>query len=478
MASFFKSSVESKTGEHSETPEEPEPESGKKTSTLKKLLRRYRRFQLSLSPQQNLLYGFATYTLIGWLFLCIPLFHKQPVSMLDNLFVSTSAISTTGLVTVSVFDSYNFIGQLIIMLLFQVGGIGYMTFSSFIVMTNRNLSQWHQRVLGAEFGMPKGFQLRDFLKSVILFTFSIELIGAVCLFASFKHEGIETGFAIWSSIFHSISAFCTAGFGLYNNSFEGFPHNVFINATISVLAICGSLGFIVITDIMYRLSGRTQKITYTSKVIFVIFSVLLFLGTILIYFYEPSIQTASKVNKWLESFFQAMTAITTVGFNTVPIGNLSEPVLLAIIFLMYIGASPSGTGGGMKSTTLTALLAIVWNRMQGKQQVSFLGKQIPLDRLYLATAVFIFYTGFIYLFAFLLSFTERFEFTRILFETASALGTVGLSTGITGDLSAAGKAIIIFAMFIGRLGVITFGLALMARKKQDTIHKAFDDLIV
>lgn len=463
-----------------DTEGEPSPKPIAQKSSIQRFLKKYRKFQLLLTPQQNLVYGFLFYTLLCWLLLCCPCFQKTHVSMLDNLFISTSAMSTTGLVTVSVFDSYNFFGQLIILMLIQFGGIGYMSLSSFIVLSNQKLTHWHQKVLGTEFSMPQGFQLRDFLKSVILFTFAIEAIGAAALFFAFKSAGVETGFAIWSSIFHSVSSFCTAGFGLYNNSFESFPLNTAINAIISVLSICGALGFIVVTDIGYRLLGRTKKITYTTKVIFLMFFLLLITGTVIMYCYEPSLANYHGYHRWMVAFFQAMTAITTVGFNTVPIGVLSLPVLLFIVFMMYIGASPSGTGGGMKLTTLTALTAILWSRIRAKKQVTFLGKGIPVERLYLATSIFILYTGLIFLAVFLLSFTENQSFIAIMFETASALGTVGLSMGITGNLTEAGKVIIILCMFIGRLGVITIGVALMTRRQLNKPDKQieFDDLAV
>lgn len=429
-------------------------------------IKRYRKFQLSLSPQQNLLYGFLTYTLIGWLMLCMPLLHKHAVSALDSLFIATSAISTTGLVTVSVFDTYNWFGQLVIMSLFQIGGIGYMTFTSFVLLSKKSpLTHWHQRVLGAEFTMPKGFEIKDFLKSVIIFTIIIESIGALCLYIAFIKADVEPNFAIWSSIYHSVSAFCTAGFGLYNDSFEQFADNTLINVILSVLAICGSLGFIVVTDIWNRVSGKTKAITFTTKTIFVVIFSLLSVGTVMIYFFEPSIDQLVK-NKWMASFFQSMTALTTVGFNTVPLGSFSLGIMLVVIFLMYVGASPSGTGGGMKSTTLTALIAIMWSRIRNNKQVTFFGKVIPLERLYVATSVFILYASVIFISTFLLAMTEDFPLHQILFETTSAIGTVGLSTGITGNLTSWGKLTLIFVMFVGRLGVLTFGLAILARKKE------------
>lgn len=441
-------------------------------------LQKYRRFQLSLSPQQNLLYGFMAYTFIGWLLLCLPFFHKQGVSALDSLFIATSAISTTGLVTVSVFDTYNWFGQFIVMMLFQIGGIGYMTFTSFILLSKSSkLTHWHQRVLNVAFTMPKGFHIKDFLKSVIIFTIIIETIGALCFYIAFTRSGVSPGFALWSSIYHSVSAFCTAGFGLYNDSFEQFADNTFINGIISVLALCGSLGFIVVTDIANRISRKTKKITDTTKIIFASMGILLLFGTTMIYFFEPSVQHLGS-DKLKASFFQAMTSTTTVGFNTVPVGNFSLGVLLVVIALMYVGASPSGTSGGMKTTTLTALIAIMWNRIRNNKQILFFGKVIPFERLYVATSVFILYASVIFISTFLLAMTEGFPLHQILFETTSAIGTVGLSTGITGDLTSWGKLVIILVMFIGRLGVLTFGLAILARRTQINTEADEADLAV
>jgi trk system potassium uptake protein TrkH len=440
-------------------------------------IKKYRKFQLLLSPQQNLLYGFLTYTCIGWTILCIPLFHKHPVSALDNLFIATSAISTTGLVTVSIFDTYNWLGQFTIMLLIQIGGIGYMTFTSFVLLSKKSrLTHWHQRVLNAEFPMPKGFQIKDFLKSVIIFTIVIETVGALCFYIAFTEAGVDHNFAIWSSIFHSVSSFCTAGFGLYNDSFEQFVDNTSINAIISILSICGSLGFIVVTDFWNRISGKTKTISYTTKTIFGVILLLLLVGTFMIYFFESSIRFLDS--QFMISFFQAMTALTNVGFNTVPIGDFSLGIMLIVIFLMYVGASPSGTGGGMKSTTLTALIAIMWNRIRNNKQVTFFGKVLPLERLYVATSVFMLYASVIFISTFLLAMTEDFTLNQILFETTSAIGTVGLSTGITGSLSSLGKLIIIFTMFVGRLGVLTFGLAILSRRNEMKTREDEADLAV
>jgi len=453
------------------------------TSSIKKLLLRgrknYRKFQLSLSPQQNLLFGFLSYTLIGCFLLCLPYFQNKPVSFLDNLFTATSAISTTGLASVSLVDSYSWLGQLVVLLLIQIGGVGYMTFTSFLLLSNKSkLTHWHQRVLNAEFSLPKGFNLGDFLKSVILFTLFIEILGAFAYYLAFIQAGVDHNFAIWSSIFHSVSAFCTAGFGLYNTNLEPFAYSVPVNVITSILAISGSLGFIVVTDFWNRIAGKTKEITYTTKVIFGVLVVLLLLGTGVIYFGEPSLNQLKPGFRLMISFFQAMSALTTVGFNTIPLGNFALGVLLILIFLMYIGASPSGTGGGLKSTTLTALIAIMWSRIRNNKQVAFFGKIIPLERLYVATSLFILYASVIFVSTFFMSISENLPLDKLLFEVTSAIGTVGLSTGITGSLSGFGKAVLIFNMFIGRLGLLTFGLAILAQRNNSISHGDEADLAV
>lgn len=425
----------------------------------------------------NLVWGFFLYTVIGFGLLSIPLFHKTSVGLLDNLFISTSAISTTGLVTVSVFDSYNFFGQFIVMILFQIGGVGYMTLTTYyLLFTTRRITHWHNKIIGAEFTLPKTIKINDFIKSVVVFTLIMETLGAVFFFFAFRNSGMESLEAVWFSIFHSVSAFCTAGFGLFNDSFESYSSNNFMNTIISVLAIAGSLGFIVITDLWYRLRGKSKSISFTTKIITYGFVLLLALGTSLFYFIEPSVQNSDT--KLLQSFFQSMSAMTTVGFNTISTGGLSLPILLFVIFLMYIGASPSGTAGGMKITTLTAMISVLKSRLFGQKQISFFGRVIPFERLYVATSTFILYTSIIFLFTFLLTFTEQIDFQQILFEVASALGTVGLSTGITGNLSDIGKVLIIVLMFIGRVGVLTFGFALINRKQKENEKYIEDDLAV
>ena len=446
---------------------------------LKKILwRKLRKFQLLLSPQQNLLFGFLVYSIIGWMLLCLPFMHKLDVSPIDHLFTAASALSTTGLVTSSLYDTYNIWGQMVVALLIQIGGIGYMTFTSFVLIAKGSqLTHWHQRVLNAEFSVPREFKLRDFLKALIIFTIIIELLGAICFYIGFIRLGVEPNFALWSSIFHSISTFCTAGFGLYNDSFEQFKGDVFLNTIISVLALAGSLGFIVVTDVWHRITGRSKKLTFTTHAIIHVTWILLLVGTALFYFFEPTLALYEE-DKLMISFFQAMTALTTVGFNTIPVGNLTTSVLMVLVMLMFIGASPAGTGGGLKSTTFAILITLVWNKIRNNRSILFFGKKLSSKKIELATSIFTLYSGVMCVAVFLLLLVDDFPLEKIIFEAVSALGTVGLSTGITGQLSVAGKLILIAVMFVGRLGVLTFGLALLAHKDKNMDINAEEDLSI
>lgn len=417
-----------------------------------------------LHPAKLVFLGYSSYILCGWLLLCLPFAQcASGVSSLDNLFTATSAVSTTGLVTVDISKYYNFLGQFIIMCLIQLGGIGYMTFGSFVILSRKaNLSNLRSDVGRTVFSLPSSFHIDKFVRAVICFTLIIELLGAAALYAIFKYNNVEN--PLWSAIFHSVSAFCTAGFSLFSNSFEGFAGNFWLNLTIGVLSYLGAIGFIVCLDYWRMLRGEVKSITLTSKIILWATFWLSVVGTTIIFLVEPSIKSLPLDTRILSSFFQAMTAMTTVGFDTISIGGLSKASLLIIIILMIIGASPSGTGGGLKSTTFSAILGIMRSAMRGEKEVRFWGKVIPLERLWTAVAGLGFYLLALLIGTFLLLLTENFSFLELVFEASSALGTVGLSMGITAALSDVGKIVIILLMFCGRLGPLTFSIALFFKQ--------------
>ena len=416
-----------------------------------------------MHPVQCVFLGYLSYILLGWLLLCIPFLQEgEGVKVVDNLFIATSAVSTTGLVTVSVSDSYNFAGQLVILLLIQLGGIGYMTLGSFVILSRKTeLSEVRSEVHKRVFSLPASFRIDKFIRSVIRFTLVIELAGAAALYCLFRQAGMSN--AIWSAIFHSVSAFCTAGFSLYNSSFEGFAGNFWLNAVIALLSYLGAIGFIVWVDVWRLLRGKVKALTLTSKIILWATFWLTVAGTLLVFIAEPSIQSKTVDERLLGAFFLAMTSMTTVGFNTIGTAGLSKASLLLVIVLMVIGASPSGTGGGLKSTTFSAIVGVMRSALRGEQQVTFWGRPVPLERVWTAVASLGFYLTALILGAYLLETMEQSSFVENLFEAASALGTVGLSMGITPALTSVGKLVVILLMFCGRLGPLTFGMALFIR---------------
>lgn len=430
---------------------------------IKLSIKKYSLFLLHLTPHQNIAQTILAYTFLGWIALSLPFMNTTDVSFLDNLFTSAAAVSSAGLNSVNFADSYTFLGKLVVLILIQIGGVGYMTFSSFVYLSfseRHRLRKSQQEKLTAEVSLPKTLKLSDFLWTAMGFTVIAELIGAVFLFNYFRHHDYGIFDAAWYGVFHSVSAFCTAGFSLWNNSLENFADSKTMNIVISCLTLSGAMGFIVVTDVFNFIRRKTKEITFTTKIIVTATVCLVALGTFTLFVTSPGITL-------LEAFFQSVCAITTCGFNTVNIGTMSSCSLLILILLMSIGGAPSGTAGGMKMTTFCAVLAIMYNRLRLNTRVEFMGSRIPLMRLYAATSTFLVFMFLWFVSIFLLTWTENLPFISLVFESSAALSTAGLSTGITPQLSTLGKLIIIATMIVGRIGVVTFGMALLAHDKDD-----------
>ncbi|MGP1275395.1 MAG: TrkH family potassium uptake protein [Caulobacterales bacterium] len=414
---------------------------------------------------QLLLGGYLFYMLAGWGLLSLPIAQATPVSSLDNLFIASSAVSTTGLVTVDPGSSYTLFGEIVILLLIQLGGIGYMTFGSFLVLSlSHRWTRFRETVTRAAFPLPSDFDAAAFIRRVVYFTLAVEAIGALLLWPMLAGAGVDN--ALWSAIFHSVSAFCTAGFSLFPNSFEDFTGHAGIVLTLSGLSYLGAIGFIVMTTIFERLTRKRDSLGFTSTVILSVTVKFAIGGTAILFIVEPSIAGLEPAERLLAAFFQVMTASTTVGFNTVPIGNLSMAILMVMFLLMVFGASPSGTGGGLKSTTFAALVGLMRSVFKRRDTITYMGRELSEDRVHQASVSFGFYFLVLATALFALFLTELdAPFEQVVFEAISALGTVGLSMGLTGDLSTLGKLIVIVLMLIGRVGILTFGLAIVARDR-------------
>ena len=429
-----------------------------------------------MSPLKLLLFGYASYILTGWILLSIPFSQQgEGVAAIDNLFTATSAVSTTGLATTGTAESYSFFGQLVILVMIQLGGVGYMTVGSFILLAKKQtLPQTNKEIAKIAFALPKGLGVRELVRNVVLFTIAIETLGSLFLYFAFRNAGVDQ--AAWQAIFHSISAFCTAGFSLFSNGLEPFQANFWVNAIISVLSLSGAIGFLVFSDVTRSFSNPKAKRTLTTQIILRATFISLGIGWFILFLTEPTYRSLPAEQRLLSSGFQAMSALTTVGFNTAPIHEMAFAPTFLMVLMMVVGASPSGTGGGLKSTSVSAAIATTISTVKGREKVTFWGCEVPAHRLSLAFASLVFYVATFFVGGFLLLLLENDgHFEDILFEAASALGTVGLSRGLTGNLAPVSKLVVILLMFIGRIGPITFGLALASSTHEVKKH---DDLAV
>ncbi|NKQ37102.1 MAG: hypothetical protein HF973_15995 [Chloroflexi bacterium] len=426
-----------------------------------------RRIVRLLSPIQTLVLGFLLLTVLGGVVLSLPISTQdgrfQP--FLDALFTSTSAITTTGLVVVDTGSYYNFFGQIVILLLIQVGGLGYMTLIVFIIILFGQSLSWRGGILMQEsLAVPSRGEMRQFVLRVIQFTLVFELIGA-WLLALFWLREYDFGRAAWLGIFHSVSAFCTAGFSLFSEGFNAYRNRWFFNLAISFISIGGAVGFLVLSE-AHTVTGkilrgsRVHRLSTHSKLALLVFFGLTVLGTAVILAAEYKPQTPLS-DQLATASFQAVTASSTTGFNTVPIGDMQPDSLVMITGLMFIGAPTGGTGGGIKATTFGVILLILLAVLRGARDVNAFGRRIGMSALIKSVAVMIAAVLWLGVAILILTATEDASFLSIVFEAVSALGTVGLSMGMTPGLTAVGKIVIILSMLAGRIGPLAMAFTLV-----------------
>lgn len=429
----------------------------------------------STMPQQQIMAVYAGYSLLGTLLLLLPFASNGDISFVDQLFTVVSAFSTTGLSTVDIATQYTFFGQFVILVLIQMGGLGYMTLSSYIMLrlTGRFGTE-KAKLFQVQFAYPDTLDSESMLRSIVKYTFTFEILGFILLYPYFHFTGVQQ--PLWSALFHSVSAFCTAGFSIYTDNLMQFQSDVYVNVVILLLSIAGAMGFIMMTDVSKKLTHKDHKISFTTKVIITITGGLALWGTLHLFFFEDSFQSMPVGDRWLVSIFQSISAMTTVGYNTVDVSHMVPISLLILTITMYIGASPSGTGGGLKSTTLSALYAYTKNTLGLRKDISLRGNIIPSYRVTSALTTVIFYTFILFMGIYLIGIFEPndADFLKISFEAASALATAGLSSGILSDMCVGSKIVLILLMYIGRVGVITFGNALLIRKTYPDIHTKKD----
>ncbi len=426
--------------------------------------------KFSDNPPVLVLFSFFAVIFVGALLLMLPVatVPGKETSLLNALFTSTSATCVTGLIVFDTATHFSLFGQLIILFLIQIGGLGIMTISSaFAIMLGQRLSLKSESLIQNVVGESSKLDMISLVKSILFVTIIFEFLGAVILYFTYISEMYAPNRAIYYSIFHSVSAFCNAGFSLYQNSFMGFKSNFNINLVITSLIILGGIGFPVMVDIRKLTTNRFKisRLTLHTKIVLTCTLILLITGTVAYFIseYNNEMKGFNLYERLYASYFQSVTT-RTAGFNTIDTDNLSKGSVFTSIILMFIGASPGSTGGGVKTTALIVVFVSVLALFRGNKDVNIFKRKVSDSIIRLVMALVTASLAFVVFMVFLLLLIEPFSFEKIIFEAFSAFGTVGLSMGITSMLSGIGKLIIILLMYLGRVGPLTLIFAISATK--------------
>lgn len=414
--------------------------------------------------------GFALLIFVGAILLTLPISaHQGRLPFIDALFTATSAVCVTGLVVVDTGTYFTRFGQTVIMILIQVGGLGIMTAATVVfILLGKKISLRERLVIQEAMNQLSMQGLVRLVQIVVLLTLAVQTLGAILLSTRFiPVYGLWTG--LFYAMFHAVSAFCNAGFDLFGEfrSLTPYSHDPVIVLTIALLFIIGGLGFTVILEFYQK--RRFHRLTLHAKMVVMITLLLLSLGTLVVFIMEynnpVTLGQYTPIGKLINAFFTAATP-RTAGFNTVPTDGLFSPTLFFIIALMFIGASPGSTGGGIKTTTFGALVVTVVSTIRGSEDPLLYNKKIPTEILRRALSIALISVMWVFFITFVLLLTEGGSLLDMLFEVTSAFGTVGLSTGVTPTLSPIGRLAIIITMFAGRVGPLTlvFSLARSMRK--------------
>jgi len=424
-----------------------------------------------LNTTQVVALSFLATIFIGTLLLTFPTATTdgRGASFIDALFTSTSATCVTGLIVQDTPTYFSGFGQLVILVLIQLGGIGIMSYSAFLALLFGRFTLGQRGML--QDMMEEDRNILGMIVYVFKMTFVIEFVGAVILFLRWIFVYKNPLQAIYLSIFHSVSAFCNAGFSLFSNSLENYAGDPLVNIIIMALIISGGIGFIVVYEITGKINKPRRTLTTHSRLVLTTSALLVIIGFIALFFieFDGAFLNYPLTAKLWGALFQSVTP-RTAGFNTIPIASLSAISLTIMMILMFIGASPGSTGGGIKTSTFAILLLSLKNILMGKEDIEVFKRMIPSTVVYKALAIVV---GALLLltsiFMLLLAFETK-PFLPLLFEAVSAFGTVGLSMGITPDLTIIGKLLIIILMYGGRLGPLTLGFALTRVMRKEKIE--------
>lgn len=433
----------------------------------------------NLTPAQYLVSGYFVIIMLGSLLLMLPVATTdgQGLGAVDAVFTATSATCVTGLIVVNTKEAFTLFGSTVIMLLIQIGGLGIMSMSTlFAFIVGKKISLKERLIIQEDLNQYQISGMVRLVQYLLGFTFAIEGTAAAILFLRFSQD-----YPFWRSVylavFHAVSAFNNAGFDLFGNSLEGFTGDITVNFVIMGLIILGGIGFGVMMEAYNRI--KFKKTTLQTKIVIVMTLALLIFGfvTFFILEYNNTLQGLPLLDKTLGAMFLSVTP-RTAGFNTVPTGALKQSSLFLIIVLMFIGASPGSTGGGIKTTTFGVILVTMKNMITGKEDMEIYNRRFERQIIYKAFTITMLAAALVILVTTLLLIIEDFQFIDALFETVSAFGTVGLSTGITGQLSDISRVLITITMFAGRVGPLTLAVAIGEKQRKGTYHYPTEKVMV
>lgn len=427
-------------------------------------------FRLKLQPAQVVLISFGIWIGLGTLLLALPVSMNSGKSMgfVDAFFMATTSSCVTGLTTLSPADDLSIFGQMVMLILIQVGGLGIMTLSSSMaVIMGKSLQMREQVIMQDVLDTSNSEELLSLIIDIIRYTFTVEFIGAVILTVAFYQEGYEIGQSMYLGFYHSISAFCNAGIALFTNSLDEFRHSETILYTVMFLVTLGGIGFSVMKDVTNAVKNRTsiRELSLHTKIVLTTHFSLLIVSTLYLFFSEflNAFQDMGIWERFNISLFHAVI-IRTAGFGMMDLNTLHPHSLYLLIIVMFIGASPGSTGGGIKTTTMAVLLQSITATLRGKNHVEFFERRIPQQVVVKAIAIFIISLIICSTSILIMMRLEPDKnFLDIFFECVSAFATVGSSLGITPLLSSAGKICISLLMFVGRVGPLTLVLAISSR---------------
>ncbi|KJJ86095.1 potassium uptake protein, TrkH family [Candidatus Omnitrophus magneticus] len=433
-----------------------------------------------LTPPRLVVFSFLAAIIVGTVCLSLPIATPKEVSIsfIDRLFTVTSAVCVTGLSVNDFSTTFTGFGKAVILILIQIGGLGIMTLSTlFALVIGKKIGFYGDEVIRRTLNEQDIISVRKLIFFILIITFFIEGIGAMLLYFRWTAITDWSVFAVvWQSVFHSVSAFCNSGFALFSNNLESYRADWIVNLIIMGLIIFGGIGFVVIMDIIGLLSWRKtrKKLSLQSKTALIMSLILIIAGAACLFIFEfNNVFKGRPVSEGvLCSFFQSVSS-RTAGFNTIPIGNLTSPSLMVLIILMFIGASPASTGGGIKTVTFYVLLSMIYGMFKDKKRVVIFNRSISQKSVREAVIIFFLYLAWVIVFSIILSFIhfmihgEDAPFLKLMFEVVSAIGTVGLSAGITPGLDALSKLCIIITMFIGRIGPLTLVMAIAFKNQKE-----------